>query len=468
MMASEAIELRAHLMRRVGVGATRDELEVLAERPYEEIVEELLNPEDRVNPNEDLLDRYFPSQNSPDVPTTHGSLWIFNMAHSGTPLREKMTLFWHHVFATGWFKGENGPAIIRQIDTFRANSLGNLRQILLDLSRDPAMIHWLDNCENHATQVNENYGRELLELFSMGIGTYTEDDVKAAAHAFTGWTFEQPIPLYPFGGYESDFIYRPEDHDNSEKTFLGHTGNLNGEDIIDIIVQQEATARFLGRHLYNFFVADEEQVPAWSIDPPRDPAAIDEIVASYLESDADMRAVMRTILNSDFFKEARFARVKSPLELVGSAIKLADWPQAPDPAINGWAPATAAMGQKLMDPPSVEGWHTGKEWLDGGTLSERVNFAVEQVMDTSKPGVQSIVARIAADGSPVEPDQFVDQCLDLAGPLDASDDTRRVLSEFAAEDGPLTFGGDDERARSEARIGRMLQLVVSSPEFQFA
>ena len=466
-MASEAIELRAHLMRRVGVGATRDELEALAERPYEEIVEELLHPEQRPNPNEDLLDRYFPATYSPDVPITAASLWIFNLAHGGAPLGEKMALFWHHVFATGWFKGEHGPAIIQQLDTFRDNCLGNLRQILLDLSRDPAMIHFLDNCENHATEINENYGRELLELFSMGIGNYSEDDIKAAARAFTGWTFEQPIPLYPFGGYSAHFEYRDDDHDDGEKTFLGRTGNLNGEDIIDVIVQQEATARFLCRHLYNFFVADEQQIPAWSIDPPRDPEAIDQLVASYTESDADLRVVMRTLLNSDFFKEAQFARVKSPAELVGGAIKLANWPQAPDPAITGWSPATAAMGQKLMDPPSVEGWHTGKEWLDGGTLTERVNFAVEQVMDTSKPGVQSIVARIAAAGSPVEPGAFVDECLDLAGPVHASKDTRRVLEEFAAEEGPLTFGDDEERAASEARIGRMLQLVVSSPEYQF-
>ena len=467
-MASEAIELRAHLMRRVGVGATRDELEALEDRPYEEIVEDLLHPEEHENPNEDLLDRYFPAMRSPDVPVTASSVWIFNLAHNGAPLGEKMALFWHHVFATGWYKGEHGPTIVHQIEKFRGNGLGNLRQILLDLSRDPSMLSWLDNGQNHAGDINENYGRELLELFSMGIGAYTEDDIKAAARAFTGWTFEQPIPLYPTGGYDSSFIYRADDHDNDEKTFLGHTGNLNGEDIIDVIVQQEATARFLGRHLYNFFVGDEEQVPAWSIDPPVNPAAIDDLVATFMGSDGDMRAVMRTLLNAEWFKSARFARVKSPAEFVGSAIKLANWPQEPDPAINGWSPAAAAMGQKLMDPPSVEGWHTGKEWLDGGTLSERVNFAVEQVMDTSKPGVQSIVARIAADGSAVEPEALVDQVLDLAGPVLASDDTRRVLAEFASEEGPLTFDSDDAREHSEARIGRMLQLVVSCPEFQFA
>jgi uncharacterized protein (DUF1800 family) len=302
----------------------------------------------------------------------------------------------------------------------------------------------------------------------MGIGNYTEDDIKSASRAFTGWTFEQPIPLYPYGGYGSEFVYRADDHDDGEKTFLGRTGQLDGEDIIDVIVEQEACARFIARHLYNFFVADEPQVPAWSIEPPGDPTAIDELVAAYRESDADMRAVMRALLNSDFFKAARFARVKSPAEFVGGAIKLADWPRMPVPSINGWSLATAAMGQKLMDPPSVEGWHTGKEWLDGGTLTERVNFAVEQVMDTSKPGVQSIVTRLGASGNALAPAEFVEQCLDLSGPLEASDDTRRVLEEFASEDGLLMFGTEEERATSEARIGRMVQLIVASPEYQFA
>jgi uncharacterized protein (DUF1800 family) len=467
-MVDETIALRAHLMRRVGVGATRSELEELAKRPYEELVEELLHPEVQEHTTADLLNRYFPTVNSPDSPVMVASLWMFNLANGGAPLGEKMALFWHHVFATGWFKSEHGPAILSQLELFRANGLTNLRQILLDLSRDPAMIHWLDNCENHADEINENYGRELLELFSMGIGNYTEDDIKSASRAFTGWTFEQPIPLYPYGGYGSEFVYRADDHDDGEKTFLGRTGQLDGEDIIDVIVEQEACARFIARHLYNFFVADEPQVPAWSIEPPGDPTAIDELVAAYRESDADMRAVMRALLNSDFFKAARFARVKSPAEFVGGAIKLADWPRMPVPSINGWSLATAAMGQKLMDPPSVEGWHTGKEWLDGGTLTERVNFAVEQVMDTSKPGVQSIVTRLGASGNALAPAEFVEQCLDLSGPLEASDDTRRVLEEFASEDGLLMFGTEEERATSEARIGRMVQLIVASPEYQFA
>ncbi len=464
-MADDRIELMAHLMRRVGVGASRDELEELAERPYEEVVEDLLHPERHEDPDVDALDRYYPTSFSPDTPMTWASRWIYSLANTERPLREKMALFWHHVFATGWFKSEHGPSLVRQIDLFRENGLGNMRQILVDLSRDPAMIHWLDNSENHGVSINENYGRELLELFSMGIGAYTEDDIKSAARAFTGWTFKQPIPLYPYGGYASEFVFDDADHDAEEKLFLGEKV-VDGEDVIDVIVKQEACARFISRHLYNFFVADEPQVPSWSETPPQDEAAVDALVASFMESDGDLREVMRTLLSSDFFKAARFKRVKSPTEFVGGAIKLAGSPQFPDPSVARLAGAAMVMGQKLMDPLSVEGWHTGKEWLDAGTLTERVNFAVERVMDTSKPGVAAIVDRVTAAGD-ASPEEFVDRCLDLCGPLDVSAKTRSTLVEFAEEQGPLSFdNGASEDAR--ARIGRMVQLIVAAPEYQFA
>ncbi|MEX2228519.1 MAG: DUF1800 domain-containing protein [Dehalococcoidia bacterium] len=466
-MADEQIDLMAHLMRRVGVGATRDELEVLAARPYEEVVEDLIHPERFVDEDLDALDRYFPSSRSNDTPTVWAGRWLYHLVNSRRPLRHKMALFWHHVFATGWFKSEHGPSIVEQIDTFRENGLSNLRQILLDLSRDPAMIYWLDNCENQATAINENYGRELLELFSMGIGHYTETDIKMAARAFTGWTFEQPIPLYPFGGYPSKFVYRADLHDGGEKTFLGQTGNFDGEDIVDIIVQQDACARFIARHLYNYFVADEPQVPAWSVTPPQDPAAIETLVAAYRDSDADIRSVMRALLNAEFFKRARFKRVKSPAELVAGVVKLSGALTFPNPLAVRMATATELMGQKLMDPPSVEGWHTGKEWIDGGTLTERVNFAVGQVSDPKRPGVQAIVRRLAADGEPLAPEVFVQRCLDLAGPLAVGEDTRAALNELAAEAGPLTLAGNGADGAGARRVARMLSLIVAAPEYQF-
>ncbi len=454
-MADERTALLAHLMRRAGVGATQDELAALAERPYEEVVEDLLHPDRFPEVNDDVLYRYYPQMTSPDTTTASAGRWVYRMVNTARPLEEKMALFWHHVFATAWFKGEHMLSMADQIQSFREHGLGKMRDLLIALSRDPAMIYWLDNCENHADNPNENYGRELLELFSMGIGTYDETDVKMAGRAFTGWTFEQPIPLYPHGGYPARFVYRPEDHDDSEKTFLGETGPFNGEDVIDIIVRQEATARFISRHLYNFFVADEPQVAAWSVQEPNNPDAIDELATVFLETEGDLRMVMRRLLNAEFFKQARFAKVKSPAEFVAGVLKLSGTLGDPTPLMGALQGAMGAMGQKLMDPPSVEGWHTGKEWIDGGTLMERVNFAVQQVGNPESPGTQAVAARLANGGSaPAE--TLVEGCLEAAGPLEASDETREAL-----------LAGASAGEHGE-RVARMLTLVVATPEYQFA
>ena len=467
-MADEQLALTAHLLRRAGAGASREELETASRRPYEALVEDLLHPDRSPDLDDDLLFRYFPALVNADTPHVWSSRWIWRMANTKRPLEEKMALFWHHVFATGWFKSEHTSTMVAQIEMLRQDGLANLRTILLNLSRDPAMIFWLDNCESHASAPNENYGRELLELFSMGIGNYTETDVKMAGRAFTGWTFQQPIPLYPYGLYPTKFVYNPDDHDDSEKTFLGHSGRLNGDDIIDIIVKQEATARFIARHLYNFFVADELQVSAWSVIPPQDPAAIDALVETFLSSDGDIRSVMRVLLNSEFFKAARFKRVKCPAEFIAGVLKLAGAMREPEPALAGVGIQAQIMGQALFDAPSVEGWHTGKEWIDGGTLTDRVNFAVAQVRDPRKPGVQAIIRRLGANGSPVGPSDFITRCLELAGPVEAGADTRAVLQEAAESGGDLRF--DDETATRESgqRIARMLSLIVAAPEYQFA
>ena len=164
------------------------------------------------------------------------------------------------------------------------------------------MIFWLDNNENHRDAPNENWGRELLELFSMGVGNYTEKDVYECSRAFTGWTIAPKIPRLPLGRFPWEFQYKPEDHDDTEKVFLGHRGRFDGEDIIDIIVRQPATARFIARQLYNFFVADEPQVPAWQDTPPRDPAAVNIIGDAFVSSGHDVRSTLRVLFNSDFFK----------------------------------------------------------------------------------------------------------------------------------------------------------------------
>ena len=467
-MTDENRQLTAHLLRRAGFGASAEDLDRLAGRSYEDIVEDLVHPERMPEVDDDIISRYLPHTTSKDGQGDWNARWMFRMTNSHRQLEEKMALFWHHVFATGWTKSEHTPTMIDQIQMFRETGLSNLRTILLRLSQDPAMIYWLDNCENHSGAINENYGRELLELFSMGIGNYTETDIKNVARAFTGWTFEQPLPLYPYGHFDSRFAYRPDDHDDGEKTFLGHTGNFNGEDIIEIIVSQEATARFISRHLCNFFVADESQVPAWSIEAPRDPAAIDTLVAAYMDSDADMRSVMRTLLNSDFFKNATHSRVKSPTEYVAGVIKLSGEFRMLEPGLESIEGTLAAMGQRLMDPPTVEGWHTGKEWIDGGTLTERINYAVDMVSDLDKPGTRRIVDTLASSGGPVSAERFVDIVEELSGFVGLADETRQELIHLSEEEGDLTFGNETERTRSEERIREMLSLVVATREYQFA
>ena len=265
--------LVAHLMRRAGFGATPAELDALTrEKTYEEIVDDLVNPERFPELDQSYIDRYYGGE----LVAVHVGKWIYRMVNTQRPLEEKMSLFLHHIFPVAWGKSEHGPSLYNEIAMFRRVGLTDMKTILLELSKDPAMIFWLDNNENHKDEINENYGRELLELFSMGVGNYTEDDIKAASRAFTGWTFRQPLSLYPVGHHNAVFEFHPDDHDYGEKTFLGHTGDFDGVDIIDIIVDQPATARFISRHLYNFFVEDEVQVPSWNTEPPKDEAAIQQ------------------------------------------------------------------------------------------------------------------------------------------------------------------------------------------------
>ena len=451
-MSESDLSVFAHLMRRAGFGAMRSELDGLAAKGYEGVVEYLINPERLPEFEVDLESRYFGNEGRRGA-----GGWIYRMVNSERQLEEKMALFWHHVFATSEAKGAHNYASNDQIDLFRRIGLSDLRTILIELSKDPAMIFWLDNNENRRDEPNENYGRELLELFSMGVGNYTEEDVKMCARAFTGWTFAQAIPFYPHGRYPVDFVFRDDDHDYGEKAFLGETGRFNGEDIIDIIVKQPATARFISRHLYSFFVADEPHVAAWNDTPPQDPEAIETLAKAYFDSAGETRSMLRALFNSDFFKNARLKKVKSPTELVAGIIRLVGTFRLPEPGLGGYyAGAATAMGQRLLYPPTVEGWHTGQEWIDGGTLNQRVNFAVKEIGDYAKPGVRAIVEGVGPVKSSSE---LVDRCLDLIGPISVSAETRDALVRHA-----------DRLSQEEqdSRVVLMLQQIVATREFQLA
>ena len=467
-MADKDIALMAHLMGRAGFGAQYHELEARAAKGYEETVEELLHPEDNPNGLElDLAERYF-------IEWSHFTRGVpeyiaFRMINSKAQLEEKMTLFWHGILCTADSKGQSQATEDVQLDMLRRYGMGSFKDLLVEISRDPAMVYFLDNCLSHKGAINENYGRELLELFSMGVGmdgqfNYTEDDVKECARAFTGWTIGNAIPNQPYGRYRSQFVYNPNDHDDGMKTFLGETGPFDGEDIIEIIVKQPATARFISRHLYSFFVADEAQVPSWMDTPPQDLETINMLEEEYFRSGYNIRSMLRVLFNSDAFKNARFSRMKSPIDTVIGTLRLiGDWTSA-KPGFEFIFDEMKHMGQEILNPPSVEGWHTGKEWIDGGTLVHRINFTADLVGDVNYPGIQEIVKKLASEGPTISPEGLVDGCLRLLGHYELADENRRMLVDHAQKGGELRTNTEE----FPERVGQVLQLIVATKEYLYA
>ena len=479
-MASQDIQLMAHLMRRAGFGATRDELEERAREGYEATVARLLDTSSPVSMSEYLIRRFHPDESSMLLGNSGRDAWLYRMTTTNAPLLEKMTLFWHGIFATGYAKVINSKPLSDQIRMFRRYAMGSLSTLLVELSKDPAMIIWLDNQQNHKGAINENYGRELLELFSMGVGNYTEDDVKECARAFTGWTIgnREYMELrssrdsdWPYGRISWHFEYRPEDHDDGEKEFLGQTGRFNGEDVVDIICRQPATARFISRHMYHFFVADEPPVPQWPYEPPRDPGAIEVLSQAYIDSDYDIRSMLRVLFNSDFFKSEScwYEKVKSPSELVTGVLRLTEAFDTPRRETVAKRMRMEFMGQTLNNPPSVEGWDGGLAWIDTGALVERMNFASEELGDARTPGSQALMRRLTADnGGTIKPERLVDVCLEHLGAISVQDETRSRLVEYAAENGDIHVDGLELDEKARRSVAGVVQLIAATPEFQRA
>ena len=471
-MDKKDIALIAHLMRRAGFGATRSEIQSYLAKGYETTVEELLHPENPANLPDDVIRRYHGDQSELRRLDSAGGYWMYRMITSQCPLEEKIALFWHSLFATGYAKLNQARSLLNQIDMFRNHGLGTFDNLLVELSKDPAMIVWLDNNENHKGSINENYGRELLELFSMGIGNYTESDIKECSRAFTGWTLKnaeymsvraQKDSIWPYSRIAWHFEYREDDHDNGMKTFLGETGNFNGDDIVNIIVKQESTARFVSTRLYQFFVADEINSEGEKL--------IKSMMESYFNSNYEIRSVLRTLFTSEHFKseQVRFTRVKGPAELVVGAVRIAGTYRTPTLGVHQLAQQAFYMGQGLLQPPTVEGWHEGQEWIDSGALVERVNFASKEISNICNPGIKNIIEYLAENADGIfTPEQFVNECLDIIGPIDVSNSTYTALLNFASEDGDINLRDHRPGDISERRVGQMLRLITSTREFQLA
>jgi uncharacterized protein (DUF1800 family) len=279
--------------------------------------------------------------------------WFLDrMIGTPAPLQEKMTLYWHGHFTSAYQKGIPAQAMVNQNNLFRANALGNIRELTLKVSQDPAMLRYLDNAQNVKAHPNENYARELMELFTLGIGNYSETDVRESARSFTGWSIDRDYAFRDF----------PVRHDDGSKTFLGQTGNFTGRDIVEIIFTQPAASRWFAKSLLNFFVYNEPE-----------PALVDAVAALIRKNDFNLQPVMSTVLRSNVFfgDRAYRALVKSPVQFVVGSYQLFGIPQADVVALG----ALRRMGQILFYPPNVKGWDGGAAWLNSQTMLTRENFA---------------------------------------------------------------------------------------------
>jgi hypothetical protein len=282
--------------------------------------------------------------------------WLERMIASPAPLQEKMTLFWHGHFTSSPEKGTTAQELLAQNQLFRRFALGNVRDLTLAVSQDPAMLRYLDNNVNVRAHPNENYARELMELFTLGIGNYTEQDVRESARAFTGWTFRRT----PDGS--ATFFDNRRQHDDGVKTFLGQSGNFTGADIVNIIFRQPAASKFFATKLLGFFVY---------MDP--EPVLVDQVAALIVKHDFNLATVMSTLLRSNVFYSDRAYRalVKSPVEFVVGTHQLFGIPQVAPVELA----ALRAMGQVLFYPPNVKGWDGGAAWVNSQTIITRENFA---------------------------------------------------------------------------------------------
>ena len=461
----------SHLLRRAGFGATPGEMDRYIEMDYSEVVDELLNAPGTSTMPDDVIFRMFPEYHA-SLGVDACANWAYRMVSTDSPLEEKITLFWHGIFATGNDKLNNPLVLLNQIDTFRRNGMGRFDDILLDLSRDPAMLIWLDNQTNHKDSINENYGREILELFSMGVGNYTEDDIKECARAFTGWSVKnaeymalmgQKDSIWPYSRISWHYEYRQNDHDDTEKTFLGEKGKFDGEDIIEIICRQESTARFISRHLYNFFVEDEVQVPSWQDVPPKNPKAIGILTDAYFEHGHDLKKVLKVLFESDFFKESEYRKVKGPEEMVINVLRLSGGFEEPTLSMIQAVEEAGYMGQLLFYPPSVEGWHTGQEWITSGSVLDRVNFSSARLTDLSSPGIRDILNRIGNRcGTNAKPEYVIQNFLELMGIIEISDATFDLLMEVCdAKDSTV----DTTAVSFDVTASNILRVIGASKEF---
>ncbi len=448
----------AHLLRRAGFGASATELDEWLALGFEGAVERLLNPQATPSPELDAalagldLD---PATNQ----TAFAQLqveWFRRMVLTRSPLQEKLALFWHGHFATAQSK-VNSPALMRQqYQLFLRLGLGNFHDLVLGVAQDPAMLIWLDGNQNRAKAPNENWGRELLELFTLGIGNYTENDVKAAARAFTGWFFQGERSTNSGKQYVGgQFAFDPKQHDSGQKTFLGQTGNWDGGDIIRIVLAQPACARFIATRLFSYFVWDAP-----------DAATVAPFADALVGRNYDLREMMRTILLSPEFSSERAyrAKIKGPAEYVAGLLRTLGLTAPTRDTVQ----SARRMGQELFNPPNVGGWTSGLGWISPGSILERANYANKLV--TARQANANVSAfdpnALLAGKSLTTPEALADHFIGLLLDGIATADQRNALINYLKlndKGQPAAFTLDAKALDSKVR--GLIHLVASTPTY---
>ncbi len=344
----------AHLFRRAAFGGTPAEIKAATGEQIGEVVDRLLNDS---NSEEGVqLERNFQQMKSiviaGNIYTQLPAWWLYRLIHTSRPAHEQMVLFWHGHFATSAAKVQSPTLLLRQNEAFRRNALGGFGDLVMAVSRDPAMLLYLDSATNRRNRPNENFARELLELFCLGIGNYTEKDIKELARAFTGW--ELRGEAFQFNRFQ---------HDPGEKKLLGKSGIESGEQAINVIIESPQTSRFIARKLIRYFVSDENDLPTELIEP---------LAASFRENGFQMRQGLRKLFTSRlFFSEHSISRkIRSPIDVAVGLLRMLEGTTN----TISLAESTRELGQSLFFPPNVKGWDGGRQWINSATLIGRINL----------------------------------------------------------------------------------------------
>lgn len=432
------------LLRRAGFGGTPQEIDTAVNAGMDRAVDALLHP----SASDDFPAYPDPELLYDDKRRYYASVmwWLDRMLRTKQPLVEKMTLFWHGHFATSIRKV---PPImmVQQINLFRSQALGNFRSLLLAVAQDPAMLIWLDNRQNFKAHPNENFAREVMELFALGLGNYTEDDVKNAARAFTGWTLDK----------NQNFIVRRNLHDDGVKTFLGQTGPFDGHDIINIILAQPVHSRYLCRKLLEYFVYSDPE-----------PELIEGLARVYVLSGYDIAHVVGTILRSNVFHSTRAYRAlpKSPVEFTIGLYRYLGIATVP-PDTPGWL---ARMGQEPLAPPSVKGWDGGPAWISTATLLARFNLVNKLVRSAPPKGAVTPAAiypsltpdTIVQSAGGFDAAKVLDTIVTGAVQNDITSDVRSALLDYLNSKHasiPTPFGPENYQEKVRGALSLVLNLA---------